>query len=321
LLVALVGILMVVGVGGWLVFGRQGKTQPQKIQEVAKTEKLLVTVELALTNLEPLAKGHFEAWLTKGGKRQSLGLFNVNKDERLLDLSGREIAGNRFQLKNDFGDIEGLEITIEPDGDRNSAPSPTLILKGNFVNSTANLAFEAIDPTDISGQYVLATPTNDPVGQEESGVWFFLPPGGNDSKMRPSLLLPKAPKGWKYEGWVVHQGKTLSTGRFSEVSGPDQSAAYSGRLGGPPFPGEDFLTNKPKNLDFPFPINLADGASRVIVSIEPDIDDQDPTGGNPFQLQLLSAVIGENVKARQPLDLILDTATTFPKGTAKILTT
>ncbi len=56
-------------------------------------------------------------------------------------------------------------------------------------------------------------------------------------------------------------------------------APYSGPEDGPPFPGEDFLTNAPAGLTFP--VDLSGGAA--VISVEPSPDD----AAAPFTLKPL----------------------------------
>jgi len=270
------------------------------------------TLRLSLEKLAPLDRGHFEGWVLVGGKEVSFGKFQVDSKGKIRDLGGGEIPDGKFQVSQDLSKASKVKITIEPDGDSNDIPTQSVILEGEFSEGLAQLSFLKVDLSASSGKYILETPT-DTKKTGTSGVWFT-----NSNASAASLNLPKAPDGFKYEAWVSHQGVALSCGRFSDPARPDESGKFSGQIAGPPYPGEDFLTNAPKNLPFDFPPDLVDGASKVIVSLEPDFLGQDQTGDKPFQLQFLTGMISENAKAQISYDLILDSTTTIPVGIAKI---
>lgn len=63
------------------------------------------------------------------------------------------------------------------------------------------------------------------------------------------------------------------------MAAADDSSVFSGPNDGPPFPGEDFLVNVPKGVEFP--ANLR-GAT-IVVSVEPQ-PDESPA---PFALKPL----------------------------------
>ncbi|WP_438711998.1 hypothetical protein ACSTS3_05880 [Aquimarina muelleri] len=133
-------------------------------------------------------------------------------------------------------------VTIEPKGDNDNIPSDAKILVGDFKGTSAQLSFSSVvaDLTNVSGQFFLATPTDNvngvDNGNDEFGVWF------RNSAGEEGLSLPSLAKGWKYEGWVEFDGKTLSTGTFSKTNVTDDGNFYKGSGGTvPAFPGEDFL--------------------------------------------------------------------------------
>ena len=260
------------------------------------------TLRLQFERLPVLKKGHYEGWAIFGTEKVSTGKFQVTEAGTTTTLSGATING--FHSDRDLRAADAIAITIEPDGDSDNLPSGIVILFGKVSNGRADLGF----PLDISGstaQYVLATPTNgDKVkSQETSGEWY------------PDLKLPQAPSGWKYEGWAVHGGTVLSTGRFANPNAPDEFSGYSGVQQPPPIPGEDFLQNPPQGLTFP--IDLADGKSVVAITIEPDLNGTDPTGPLPFDLKPFVASIPLGAADHQPFTIPLDMSS-FPSGIATI---
>jgi hypothetical protein len=121
--------------------------------------------------------------------------------------------------------------------------------------------------------------------------------------------------GWIYEGWVVNTGTPLTSGRFSNAEGVDLFDGYSGTEPGPPFPGEDYLVNAPAGLTFP--IDLSDGESLAVISVEPDLDGSDPTGEAPFAVKPLVGSIP--LDADDHVNYTMDqNLASVPSGTATL---
>ena len=243
-----------------------------------------------------MTEGAYESWVVRGAAKYSFGTFNTT-DNGVID---GEFDLDGFEPQN--GDK--VVATIEPVPDTDPDLSAAVVLVGDLDNGSATLAF----PIDISG-FVGATPTNGADTDETAGVWFLDP-----ASETASLNIPDAPTGWVCEGWVVHQGQPLTTGRFVPASGSDLFSGFSGMHDGPAFPGEDFLANLPDELTAP--LNLADGASMVVISIEPDIDGVDPTGDKPSQVKPLSGAISEGAATHSLFNLNPETA--VPSGSASL---
>ena len=174
----------------------------------------------------------------------------------------------------------------------------------------ANLAFP-VDISGFSGEYILATPTDGDGNNETSGIWFVDP-----SDITATLNIPDAPDGWVYEGWVVHQGQPITSGRFASANGPDDFNGFSGTVApGPQLPGEDYIMNLPEGFDGP--LELADGETMVVLSIEPDINGVDPTGDGPAQVKPLSAAVAEGAADHSLFELTLSDAS-IPSGSASL---
>ena len=154
---------------------------------------------------------------------------------------------------------------------------------------------------------MITTPTTEAVDDDYSGVWFI--ELTNDGPAA-GLDLPVLPEGWVYEGWVVIDGEAVSTGRFVDPGAADDFNGFSGNLGNPPFPGEDFIENAPEGLEFP--ANLTDGNSTVVISIEPE-DDDSPA---PFAFKPLAYPIAEGTETGVQLEL--GAGPGFPSGVATI---
>lgn len=256
------------------------------------------TITFSFSNLNALDQGHFEGWAIYGEEKVSTGKFNV----------GDSLT---FTLNRNLMDADKIVVTIEPEGDSDSVPSGVVILNGNVYDGEAVELFPPFGFIGVTGTYILATPTNDPRAFENSGIWFLQLP----LPLSAGLDLPLLPAGWKYEGWVVNQGVPITSGRFSVVDDEDEFNGYSGVNPGPPFPGEDYLVNSPSGISFP--IDLGDGASLAVISVEPDINGIDPTGSAPFQIKPLVGEIpsGALDHINYPMDV---NRGTMPSGIAQI---
>ncbi len=259
--------------------------------------------------LEPLDAGHYEGWAVFGEDKLSTGKFALASDGSLRTLANEPI--DVFDPGADISDADLIVITIEADGDVDDVPSGIVVLAGPLSAGRAVLAF----PTNLSaiaGGYILATPTDDEPTNDLSGVWFLDPAGP-----AAALTLPALADGWVYEGWGVTQGTPLSTGRFSEATGPDLAAPFSGPDAGPPFPGEDFVANLPASITPP--VNLADGSALVVLSVEPDLAGVDPTGAAPFSIKPLVGAVPAGL-ADHTLTALDQNLGSVPSGTATVST-
>jgi hypothetical protein len=164
-----------------------------------------------------------------------------------------------------------------------------------------------VDLTSVAGSYILATPTDGADTNENSGIWFLDPTSGTPAA---GLSLPDlSATDWIYEGWVVINGTPVTTGTFDTPAGLDDDDPYSGTEAGPPFPGEDFLTNDPTGLSFPTDI----AAMTAVISIEPRMDN-DPA---PFQFKPLVGAIPNNA-TDHVLYNMEDKSTTLASGSLSI---
>lgn len=269
-------------------------------------------LRLALTGLTPLQGGfHYEGWAIIGGQPFSTGKFNVAPDGSLRTVSGAPIAGGSFATTVDVGVATAIVITIEPAGDRDTAPAATKVLAGEVTNRTANLTVGAAqalgnDFAGAAGVFILATPTDGEGTNETSGIWFLDLRSGGPTV---GLTLPTLPSGWEYEGWAVINGIPVTTGRFSRGSGADAAAPFSGPQPGPPFPGEDFLRNAPAGLSFPLDL----GGSMAVITIEPSPDDS----AAPFGLKPLVGAIPRGTRDHVTLPMANGRGD-FARGTATI---
>ncbi len=255
-------------------------------------------LELNLAGLEDLGSDFtYEGWIIVDGAAVTTGTFDVNADGALSRTSFEVDAA-------DLASASTFVLTIEPRPDNDPAPSDVHILAGDFSGTSANLtvghgAALGSDFTAATGTYILATPTDADASNETSGIWFLDPAAGPGA----GLNLPTLPAGWKYEGWAVIDGTPVSTGTFTDAAVADDGATYSGALPGPPFPGEDFLTNAPAGLSFPTDLM----GMTAVISIEPSPDNS----AAPFLLKpLVSPISGTG-----PFQMNNNATATNPTGT------
>jgi hypothetical protein len=269
-----------------------------------------MTLTLSFANLAALQNGfHYEGWAIVGGQPLSTGKFNIDAQNRVVTLSGQVIANGVFDAGQDISAATAIVITIEPAGDNDMNPAETKILAGPVNPTSATLtvgdaAALGDDFTSASGNYILATPTDNSATNELSGVWFLQMPGPS-----AGLSLPTLPTGWKYEGWAVTTGP-LTSGTFLSPSGADEAAPYSGPNAGPPFPGEDFLQNAPSG--FTFPLDLS--GANVVISVEPFPDDD----AAPFQLKPMVGTVPAGASSGTNYSMTSQSSSTFPTGSASI---
>lgn len=245
---------------------------------------------LNINGLEDLGSDFiYEGWLIVDGAPVTTGLFSVNANG-MLSQTSFEVGASDLAAATKF------VLTIEPAVDPDPSPSDVHILAGDFSGNNASLTIS--DPAALAsnfgsaaGTYILATPTDGMMNNENSGIWFLDPTAGPGA----GLSLPTLPAGWVYEGWAVSGGTPLSTGTFTNVSGADSFSGFSGTQGGPPFPGEDFIMNAPAGLTFP--LDLSGGTA--VISIEP-VPDNSPA---PFLLKPLVGAISENAIDHTPYSL------------------
>jgi hypothetical protein len=259
-------------------------------------------IDITVNGLMPLDSNlRYEGWLIVGGNPVSTGTFKVNK-------RGRITPPQQITNTNDLQSATAFVITVEPFPDPNPAPSDMHILAGDFTGNTASLTVGHMaalgdDFTSAMGKFLLATPTDGPNTNENSGIWFIDNTSGTPMA---GLSLPTLPTGWIYEGWDVMNGIPVTTGKFLVTNAADMDAPYSGSLPGPPFPGEDYLMNAPAGLTFP--TDLSD--TKVVITIEP-YPDNNPS---PFFLKPISGDVPANAVPMTSYPL-MNSASSLPTGT------
>jgi hypothetical protein len=138
-----------------------------------------------LTDIDSLAGGfHYEGWAIVNEAPVTTGKFNIDQSGNLVD----------------------------PDGDSDDIPAATKILGGEVVENSAQLstAFGGAlgdDFSEAAGSYILATPTNGPDTDENSGIWFLKPQLNSVALEFDGLT--QLMDGFHYEGWVIIDGTPL----------------------------------------------------------------------------------------------------------------
>ena len=262
-------------------------------------------LRLEVSGLENLGSDFvYEGWILVHDTFVSTGRFSV--------YDGGYSSGEFTVDRTDLANATAYMISVEPNPDTDTTPSETRILAGSFDSDIANLTVEdtlAIGNNfeSAAGTYILATPTNGPDTDELSGVWWFTAPGGVQT---PGLSLPVLPSGWNYEGWAIIDDEFVSTGKFTNPDGPDDSAPYSStQFQAPPFPGEDFLMNAPDDLIFP--TNLS--GQELVISVEPNPDNSE----GPFSIRPLVANIPLTAADHTPYSMANEASDNNPVGTAR----
>jgi hypothetical protein len=267
-------------------------------------------LDLDFTNLAELATGHYEGWLIVSGAPVSTGKFKMSASGDILDLSDQIMTDPFLVAGLDIVNVTDFVLSIEAEGDTDSIPGDVKPMAGAYDSIAMGGPLShniGVDLSSVSGEYILATPTDDPAGNELSGVWFLNTTGPAAGLMIPDLTGTD----WMYEGWAVIGGTPVTSGRFNMASEADDFNGYSETVNpGPPFPGEDFLLNAPSGLTFP--TDLSD--QTMVVSIEPRVD-SDP---GPFQFKPLVGTVPSMATDHTEYQMTDNTAT-LPTGTFDLM--
>lgn len=268
---------------------------------------------LSFENLPPLDEGTdglYEGWAIINGAPVSTGVFNVDGAGQAVMPGGGAPAV--FMVDDSIGMASAIKISIEPVGDMDPSPSGLIVLTGNVEGENTSLV-SAIPGLEMlmssAGAYILATPSDNDENatNDDMGIWFLSVPG----PMAGLTGLPDLGPNWVYEGWVVDVSGSspmpYTTGTFAMGDGFDSDQAGC-NAGGPPFPGQDFVTYHCGPV-----LDLDSGNFAAVISIEP-VPDNNP---GPFMFKPLAGMIpvdglmGGNMMGNQVAD-------TFPMGTATI---
>ncbi len=254
---------------------------------------------LKLNGLEPTVGQHYEGWAIGADGVTSTGRFNIDSSGQIVavDSDGDVVSvlssGDTatFSANQDMAGVTSFVLTIEPNGDRDSGPSPVQYLAGDVSNGVGLAVVDDVAALGVSffgalGRYLLATPSNGPATHNQ-GIWYI------DSGMA-GLTLPALNGTFAYEGWIVNTstGEVVSTGVFAKADEEDSDAGgpTAGPNPTPAFPGQDFINP---------PMILNDGNHVAVISVEP-VPDFDPA---PFTIKILRAEIANGAAVTTPFDM------------------
>jgi hypothetical protein len=289
--------MIILVLSAFMFFGCSKDETPTQSQPTTSTLKLNIS---GLGDLGSSAK--YEGWIIVNSSPVSTGTFTVDANGTLSQTNFDVDATN-------LANATAFVLTIEPNPDSDPNPSQTHILAGSFSGNTSSLSISnsaalGDDFTSATGTFILATPTDGAMTNENSGIWFLDLGTGSPAQ---GLFLPTLPAGWKYEGWAVINGTPVTTGKFTSPTAADEADPYSSTQPGPPFPGEDFLINAPSGLTFPTDIS----GGKAVITIEPDPDNST----SPFTLKPLVGDIPMNATDHTNYSMSTNVSS-FPTGTA-----
>lgn len=266
-----------------------------------------------MSGVDPATVGHFEVWVHgEDGTAISVG--------RLSDLPEAGGPQARLTFELPVAAPTAISVTLEPAGDRDTDPSPYVLLAGPFVNGTATLSVEG-QVTESSpfesepGSHSLFTTSNNVrlgyPSLEESGIWMFtMRPRANKHGTREVRLSGLQPA-WVYEGWIVRDYGTpnaiwvsfgkyrpdffgLLTSRDDTGSGPFSGDEDYLNAGVEDVPGDEYTTDEiaeqlgfqlPGDLEAPLFLNAVDPASgravwTHVITVEPAFEEGEPLYAN-----------------------------------------
>ncbi|MGY5351153.1 anti-sigma factor [Wenyingzhuangia sp. IMCC45533] len=275
-------------------------------------------LELSISGLENLGPSYvYEGWIIVNGDPVSTGIFTVD-DNGSFSKNSFEVDETMLASATKF--VLSIEPTIDPD----PAPSETKMLAANFSGNSAAVIANLVPGINAAGDgefgnangtYFLRTPTDETGtnnGNDENGIWFGTPgaPPTAGLKDMPEL---ETTSGWRYEGWVVVDGKPLSTGTFTKFDERDAENLFSGiENAGPPIPGEDFFLNAPDGFTFPLVLN-GDGTTMTVISLEPFPDNS----VKPFSIKPLVSTIEKDAATAPTTHAFGANLGSFPSGIIK----
>lgn len=268
------------------------------INHVGNTTKLEVTLQ----NLPQLPDTLvYNLWVVTQSGQRNLGVIKPQ--------GGAYVNTFSSSLYEDYY-LSSFRVSIEPANEDSAGGSRlgTLFLEGEFQANNASLEIpEAAEIKTATGKYQLFTPTDLTNPNGKSGIWFVDTLKGAVAK---GLTLPALSANWNYEGFVVINNQTLSTGKFTDLFGKkDMDSTYSGVTGTPTYPGEDFLRNAPGGLTFPTDLS----GQQVYITINLKVGKSQVFSG-----KVLSAAIPSNAAVNTPYSFQA-AGETFPGGTVKVV--
>jgi hypothetical protein len=224
--------------------------------------------------------------------------------------------------------VPGYRITITNTTiDSAQGPSRNKIIAAKIVANSGlfeigNEQILDFDFETAQAHYIIDTPTDTLNTNLKRGIWFVNLDTifteikdtsgiviGMDTIVEKisGLELPELPAGWFYEGWIIFGNDTVSTGRFINPFGADNSLIYgAGLASGYNFPGEDFINNAPAGVTFPSDLS----GSEVLVTITPPYP---KNSLKPFTLIPFKVTIPMNCESKKVYSME-NNVFSFPSG-------
>jgi hypothetical protein len=270
----------------------------------------IADLSLQLDKLPSNKGDHYEIWLRNlEGGEQPIGYFKVMDGGSLVTLAGDPFTA--LSLLDVPRSGATLLVAVEKGDSPVSERSERIVLQGSFKETSVEL--KAVLP-EIKGDQValLANPTLTK-SKGVAGLWFTKDANGVVS----GLNLAKLPAGWKYGVFVVtdKSGKFF-LGMFSDANKADEKSYFGGKKTSWSVPGEDFVANAPKGVKFPLELN--DGKTQVIVSVEPEYREFLGNDVKPF-LPILQMRIPYHQISGKTFGLETVKGETFPIGTGSVI--
>lgn len=302
---AIVPILVVGAIFGYFLM-------PDKVkQEISQgvSNGPVADLSLQLDNLPANTGDHYEIWLRNfEGGEQPLGYFKVMDGGSLVTLTGDPFTS--LSLLDVPRSGATLLVTVEPGDAPVAKRSERVVLQGSFKETS--VALKTVLP-QIKGDQValLANPTL-LKSKGVAGLWFTKDANG----IAPGLNLTKLPDGWKYGAFVVTDKKgKFFLGMFGDANKADEKSYFGGKKTGWSVPGEDFVANAPKGVKFPLELN--DGKTQLLVSVEPDYREFSGNDVKPF-MPILQMRIPYNQISGTTFGLEIIKSETFPTGKGSV---
>jgi len=274
-----------------------------------QSNKLVANLALQLEKLPTNNGDHYEIWVRNlDGGEQPVGYFKVLSGGSLVTLTGDPFASVALIDVPRSG--SSMFITVEQGDVAVVKRSERVVLQGVFKET--NIALQSALPV-LKGEQValLANPTLTK-SKGVNGLWFAKDANGATA----GLNLVKLPDGWKYGAFVVtDKNGNYFLGMFTDANKADEKSYFGGKKAGWAVPGEDFVSNAPKGVKFPLELN--DGKTQAIVSIEPDYREFSGNDVQPY-LPILQTRIPYHQVTGKSFGLEAVKTEAFPSGAGSV---
>ena len=169
--------------------------------DVALTQSTSDKLRFTFSSLPELENGFmYEAWLVLGDEVESGGKFNVDSAGEMINAAGKKI-GNVLDTNLQIEDYEGIGVTIEPNDDRSTDPSGTVVLDGVIsTGGSSAMSFPYLN-SNISGKAYVSGSAKNLLNLQLTG------------------LSSLTDIGMRYEALVWDEDKYVSLGTFDAKTG------------------------------------------------------------------------------------------------------